>query len=77
MPLLQCYTCYNVTSRVSEGEGRVTRDNIRYARGDGAVFYRLVGMGPCFEGSSYKYKLSSRPYLFLKNKKRVSMSEAN
>lgn len=44
MPLLQCYTCYNVTSRVSEGEGRVTRDNIRYARGDGAVFYRLMGL---------------------------------
>ena len=71
MPVLQCYKCYNVTTRASEREKEGARIIIsRYARGgrggvlqyrgDGAVLYRLVGMGPRFEGSPYKYKLSSR-----------------
>ena len=47
MPVLQCYKCYNVTTRgIGEGEGRVTHNNIRYARGGrgGVLQYRGDGM---------------------------------
>ena len=54
MPVLQCYTCYNVTTRASEREKEGSRIIIQGTReGDGAVFCSIVGMGPRFEGSSF------------------------
>ena len=48
MPVLQCYKCYNVTTRASEGEGRVTHNNIRYARGGRGGVLQYRGDGSSF-----------------------------
>ena len=49
MPVLQCYKCYNVTTRgIGEREGRVTHKNIRYARGGWGGVLQYRGDGASF-----------------------------
>ena len=64
MPVLQCYKCYNVTTRASEREKEGSRIIIQGTReGDGAVFCSIVGMGPRFEGLMWGWVLVLRGHL--------------
>ena len=48
MPVLQCYKCYNVTTRASERDKKGARNNIRYARGGWGGVLQYRGDGSSF-----------------------------